>query len=52
MLELDGKALLKHSEKWGPSARTCVNLERGYWETEWYASKTQEAATMFVKTYN
>jgi len=26
--------------------------KRGYWETEWYASKTQEAATMFVKTYN
>ena len=38
--------------KWGPSARTCVDLARGSWEAGSYASKVREAALRFVQDYN
>jgi hypothetical protein len=52
VLGLSGDALCRHSEKWGPSARTCVQIERNSMVADLLlARRVREAATSFVQTF-
>lgn len=51
MLDLDGEALVGHSRRWGPSARICLDLQRGHLESSSLTSKVITSATAFVNDF-
>lgn len=48
LLSLDVHNLVSHYRTWGPSARTCIDLERGSLESAQIEADVQESAHQFV----
>lgn len=51
MLGLNGEALQRHSEMWGPSAHVCIALERNSAFVQDLTLDVQGAATTFVQNF-